>query len=135
MRPAPHAVPTGGRRLAAAFTTLLAVLLTLVPTAGPHTVTAGPLPAAAATAPAAHPLGDTDRHADDAGATAQPRAVRHDHLGERPSPADHHATTASHGPAVPAAGARTPPPDALPAVSPGRTAHDRGRAPPAPPGT
>lgn len=130
MRPTLHAVPTGGHRLAAAFTALLAVLLTLLPASGAHPVPTGPVPAAA---PVAHPLG-TDHHADDAGATAQTRAVRHDHLGERPPPADHHATT-PRGPAVPAAGARTTPPDALPAVSPGRTAHDRGRAPPAPPGT
>ncbi|GAB2922381.1 hypothetical protein [Streptomyces heilongjiangensis] len=52
--------------------------------------------------------------------------------GERPSLPEHHATDDLGGPTgLPAEGTYAPVPSARPAVSPGRSAHDRGRAPPA----
>ncbi|MFB7650441.1 MULTISPECIES: hypothetical protein [unclassified Streptomyces] len=121
------------RRLATVLTVLLSVLLPLVPAwpaAGVHVGPGGPLAAATATA-VPHPV--LDPHADD-GCTpvcaAQPRA-RHDQPGEGPTAPDHHATTTAHG-AGTASGAHTrtaAAPGPVP-VSPGRTSHDSGRAPP-----
>ncbi|GAA2566086.1 MULTISPECIES: hypothetical protein [Streptomyces] len=121
------------QRLATVLTTLLAVLLPLVPAwpaAGAHVGPSGPLAAATATSVPHPALG---LHADD-GCTpvcaAQPRA-RHDLLGERPTAPDQHAATGAHG-AGPAPGAR-PRTSAAPGpvpVSPGRASHDSGRAPP-----
>ncbi|MCQ8187695.1 hypothetical protein [Streptomyces rugosispiralis] len=135
MRPAPRdAIPAAGRRFAVTLIALLAVLLALVPA---DTVRA-------ASGPVAHPASvatgaerpDTGPRADDpcaAGCAAQAR-VRHDHLGERPCPPDHHATDPRDTGADPAVGTRTSAPSAYAPVSPGRSAHDRGRAPPAPAG-
>lgn len=125
-------------RLATVLTVLLTVLLPLVPAwpaAGAHVGPGGPLAAAAATA-VPHPA--LDLHADD-GCTpvcaAQPRA-RHDQLGERPAAPDQHAATAAHAAGVaPGAHARTSAAPGRVAVSPGRTRHDSGRAPPVSSGT
>ncbi|MFF4471570.1 hypothetical protein ACFYZ3_18615 [Streptomyces sp. NPDC001599] len=120
-------------RLATVLTVLLAVLLPLVPAwpaAGARVGPSGPLVAAAATA-VPHPA--LDLHADD-GCTpicaAQPRA-RHDHLAERPTAPDHHAATAARDAgSAPGAHARTSATPGPVPVSPGRTGHDSGRAPP-----
>ncbi|WP_445517475.1 hypothetical protein [Streptomyces sp. NEAU-174] len=153
MRPAPRAVPTAGHRLTGTLIALLAVLLALVP-ADTARAASGPVPhpvsvanpaSVADPAPAATPASaatgaerpDTRPRADDpcaAGCAAQAR-VRHDHLGERPCPPDHHATDPRATDAGPAVGTRTSAPSAYAPVSPGRSAHDRGRAPPAPAGT
>ncbi|AKZ58937.1 putative secreted protein [Streptomyces ambofaciens ATCC 23877] len=137
MRPAGRTAPATVHPLAAALTALLAVLLTLVP-AGSATGTGG----AAAVAPPAHavttaPHPAADHHADDGCATpCSDRArARHDHLGERPAPPDRPATAPRSAGAAPAAGGRTPAGSGAVALSPGRTHHDRGRAPPAPSGT
>ncbi|MER7189608.1 hypothetical protein [Streptomyces flaveolus] len=122
----------GGRRLAAALTVLLAVLLALVP-AWP--APGGPLPVHSVTAV---PRPDSGFHADDGcpSTCATQARPRHDHLGERPSPPDRLAVSAHGTDVVPAAHERrTPTTPGSPSVSPGRTGHDRGRAPPAPPGT
>ncbi|MGV9695733.1 hypothetical protein ACWDTR_08275 [Streptomyces sp. NPDC003470] len=138
-RPARPARPgAGGRRLAATFTALLAVLLVLLP-AWPapdaRVAPGGQLPVHSVTA-VPHP--DAGFHDDDGcpGTCATQARPRHDHLGERP-PVPEHLAVAAHGTgAVPAAhGRRTPAAPGSPAVSPGRTRHDRGRAPPAPSGT
>ncbi|MDG9726743.1 MULTISPECIES: hypothetical protein [unclassified Streptomyces] len=142
MRPARRAAPTPvratGHRLAATLTALLAVLLALVPAgpaaAGAPVAVVGQVPVPAATT-VPHP--DTGYHADDGCATAcaaQARS-RHDHLGERPAAPDRLATTTrSTGPA-PAARGRTAAPSGSVPVSPGRTSHDRVRAPPVSSGT
>ncbi|WP_225647676.1 hypothetical protein, partial [Streptomyces solaniscabiei] len=128
----------GGGRLAAALVGLLAVLLALVPAwpaPGARVAPGGPLPVHSVTAV---PRPDSGFHADDGcpSSCATQARPRHDHLGERPSAPDHVAVTA-HGTGVaPAAHERrTPTPPGSPSVSPGRTGHDRGRAPPAPSGT
>ncbi|KUL45809.1 hypothetical protein ACFV27_01635 [Streptomyces antimycoticus] len=135
MRPAPRTIPPVGHWLAGTLVVLLAVLLALVPADT----------ARAASAPAPHPAPaatsaertDTAPHADDAWAAAravQARA-RHDHLGERPSLPDHHATHARGTDTGPAVGTRTAGPCACAPVPSGRWAQQRGRAPPAYPGT
>ncbi|GLV73399.1 hypothetical protein ACH4VS_04850 [Streptomyces hygroscopicus] len=135
MRPAPRTTPTAGHRLAGTLIALLAVLLALVPAGTARTASApapAPVPAAAA---AAHP--DTGPRADDpcaVGCAPQARA-RPDHPGDRACPPDHHATGPRAAHAGPAAGTRTHAPSRRAPVSPGRSAHDRGRAPPAPAGT
>ncbi|MFJ6074248.1 hypothetical protein ACIQFU_26025 [Streptomyces sp. NPDC093065] len=126
------------RRLATVLTVLLTVLLPLVPAwpaAGAQVGPSGPLAAAAATA-VPHPA--LDLHADD-GCTpvcaAQPRA-RHDLPAERPTAPDHHAAaTALRAGASPGAHARTSAAPGPVPVSPGRTSHDSGRAPPVSSGT
>ncbi|WP_346165213.1 hypothetical protein [Streptomyces javensis] len=134
MRPAPHTVPTAGHRLAGTLIALLAVLLALVP-ADTARAASGPAPRPASAATGAeHP--DTGYRADEpcaAGCAAQAR-VRHDHLGERPCPPDHHATDPRDTDADRAVAPRTSAPSARAHVSPGRSAHDGGRAPPAPAG-
>ncbi|MFD4261112.1 hypothetical protein ACFWR9_26680 [Streptomyces sp. NPDC058534] len=120
-------------RLATVLTVLLSVLLPLVPAwpaDGVHVGPGGPLAATAATE-VPHPA--LDLHADD-GCTpvcaAQPRA-RHDQPGERPTAPDHYATTTAHGAGtVPGAHTRTAAAPGPVPVSPGRTSHDGGRAPP-----
>ncbi|MBB4779629.1 hypothetical protein [Streptomyces rapamycinicus] len=141
MRPAPRTIPATGHRLAGTLIALLAVLLALVPADAPLAAS-GPVPhpaSAANPAPAATGAErpDTGPRADDpcaAGCAAQAR-VRHDHLGERPCPPDHHATDPRDADADPAFGTRGSAPSACVPVSPGRSAHDRGRAPPAAAGT
>ncbi|WP_328563435.1 hypothetical protein [Streptomyces coelicoflavus] len=126
------------RRLATVLTVLLTVLLPLVPAwpaAGAQVGPSGPLAAAAATA-VPHPA--LDLHADD-GCTpvcaAQPRA-RHDQPAERPTAPDHHAAGAGRGAgAASGAHARTSAAPGPVPVSPGRTSHDSGRAPPVSSGT
>ncbi|MER7804123.1 hypothetical protein ABTX71_27720 [Streptomyces parvulus] len=121
------------RRLATVLTVLLGVLLPLVPAGTGADVHAGPGgPLAAATA-AAVPHPAPDLHADDGctpACAAQPRA-RHDQPGEGPAAPDHRATTTAHGAGTadgaPARIAAAPGPAP---VSPGRTNHDSGRAPP-----
>ncbi|MFC8867198.1 hypothetical protein ACFUAC_06005 [Streptomyces sp. NPDC057148] len=133
MRSTPRTAP--GHRLAATLTALLAVLLTLVPAgplAGAGLALPGTVPAAT-TVP--HP--DTGFHADDGCTTScatQARA-RHDHLGERTAPPDRLATATRPTGVAPAAHRRTTAPSGSVSVSPGRTSHDRGRAPPASSGT
>ncbi|MFF0589796.1 hypothetical protein ACFYWD_27910 [Streptomyces sp. NPDC003781] len=125
-------------RLATVLTVLLTVLLPLVPAwpaAGARVGPGGPLAAAAATA-VPHPA--LDLHADD-GCTpvcaAQPRA-RHDQLGERPAAPDQHGATLAHtAGTAPGAHARTSAAAGPVPVSPGRTRHDSGRAPPVSSGT
>ncbi|MEU6099279.1 hypothetical protein [Streptomyces flaveolus] len=128
----------GGPRLAVVLTVLLAVLPALVPAwpaPGARVAPGGPLPGHSVTAV---PRPDTGFHADDGcpSTCATQARPRHDHLGERPSAPDHLAVTAHGTGIVPAAHERrTPKGPGSPSVSPGRTGHDRGRAPPAPPGT
>ncbi|MET9773667.1 hypothetical protein ABZ023_05270 [Streptomyces sp. NPDC006367] len=117
---------------------MLAVLLTLLPAwpaPGARVAAGGPLPVHSATA-VPHP--DTGFHGEDgcpSACAAQARS-RHDHLGERPAPPEHHVTTGHGAGVVPAArGGRTTMASRPLSVSPGRTSHDRGRAPPAPSGT
>ncbi|MEU7417396.1 hypothetical protein [Streptomyces antibioticus] len=138
MRPAPRAVPTAAARLAV----LLAVLLALVPgvsaPAAPDLSGAGAgAGAGAGTGVAVATAVDSGPRADDACATGCPAQarVRHDHGGERPSAPDHPVTTTRTPVVAPAAGAPASARAAHPSVSPGRTAHDRGRAPPTPTGT
>ncbi|MFE8016949.1 hypothetical protein ACFU3O_29970 [Streptomyces antibioticus] len=131
MRPASRTVPSAAARLAV----LLAVLLALVPgLSAPATPTAAEVSGAGAAVATAV---DNGPRADDAcatGCSAQAR-VRHDHSGERLSTPDHPVTT-TRGPVVtPTADAPASARAAQPSVSPGRTAHDRGRAPPTPTGT
>ncbi|MFD5304681.1 MULTISPECIES: hypothetical protein [Streptomyces] len=133
MRPAPRTAP--GHRLAATLTVLLAVLLTLVPAgpvAGPRLALPG-APAAATTVPRP----DTGFHADDGCASpcATQARPRHDHLAERPAPSDRLATATRSPRTVPVTHRRTTAPSGAAPVSPGRTSHDRGRAPPASSGT
>ncbi|GJF24293.1 MULTISPECIES: hypothetical protein [Streptomyces] len=137
-RPLPVGPRAGGPWLAVALTVLLAVLLALVPAwpaPGARVAPGGPLPVHSVTAV---PRPDNGFHADDGcpSACATQTRLRHDHLGERPSAPDHLAVTAHGTGVVPAAHERrTPTTPGSPSVSPGRTGHDRGRAPPAPPGT
>ncbi|MGX1128104.1 hypothetical protein RKD49_000294 [Streptomyces glaucescens] len=137
-RTVPSPVAAAGHRIATTLTLLLAVLLAAVPADAVHAASApAPNPAAVATAAGFGGRPDTGPRADDAcaaGCTAQAR-TRHDHLGERPNLPDHHATASREGAAAAAAGPGTPAPCAYAPVSPGRAAHDRGRAPPAPAGT
>ncbi|GGY94848.1 hypothetical protein [Streptomyces poonensis] len=140
MRPAPRTVPHRGHRIAAtlaALFALIAVLLTPTPVPVPGPATGAYAASMAATTGVQPP--DSGPRADDAcvtGCTAQAARTRLDHLGERPSPSDHHATAAHGTTVVPSATTlRTPARSALPPASPGRTAHNRDRAPPAPTGT
>ncbi|MEU3277965.1 hypothetical protein [Streptomyces antibioticus] len=136
MRPAPRAVPTAAARLAV----LLAVLLALVPgvsaPAAPGLAEAG-TGAGAGAGVAVATAGDSGPRADDTCATGCPAQarVRHDHGGDRPSAPDHPVTTTRTPAVSPTAGAPASARAAPPPVSPGRTAHDRGRAPPTPTGT
>ncbi|MET9128912.1 hypothetical protein [Streptomyces antibioticus] len=129
MRPAHRTVPTAAARLAV----LLAVLLALVPGLSAPAAPTAPSGTGVAVATAV----DSGPRADDAcatGCSAQAR-LRHDHSGERLSAPDTPVTT-TRGPVVaPTADAPASARAAQPSVSPGRTAHDRGRAPPTPPGT
>ncbi|GHH25394.1 hypothetical protein [Streptomyces lanatus] len=132
MRPASRTIPTAAQRLATTLTVLFAVLLALVPAhaaSGP-----GHSPAVAATSTQ---LADTAPRADDpcaAGCATQARP-RHDPLGERPHHPDHHATAPGCVVAArPDAATHTPAASAHTPTSPCRSAHDRGRAPPAPTG-
>ncbi|WP_432084254.1 hypothetical protein [Streptomyces sp. WAC 04229] len=125
------------RRLATVLTVLLSVLLPLAPAwpgVGVHAGPGAPLAAAAATA-VPHPV--PDLHADDGctpACAAQARA-RHDQPVEGPTAPDHHATTTAHGAGtVPGAHPRTAAAPGPVRVSPGRTSHDSGRAPPLSPG-
>lgn len=132
MRPALRTVPTARHWLAATLTGLLAVLLTTVPA---NTAYAGPGPAvnsAAAVSGAERVY--TGSSVDDPGAAdrAVQAGARHDLHAERPSPLDHHATGPHDPAALPANGARLSASPACADVSPGRSAHDRSRAPPAP---
>ncbi|MGW3564637.1 hypothetical protein ACWDSL_12215 [Streptomyces sp. NPDC000941] len=147
MRPAPRTVPTAGRhglhrvhRLARTLIVLLAVLLALVP-ADTARSTSGPAPAPAAAATHAErphaERPDTGPRADDpgaAGCAAQAR-VRHDRPCDRPYPPDPHATGPRGTDTGPAAGIRDSAPSACAPLTSGRSAHLRGRAPPAPSGT
>ncbi|MER7052887.1 hypothetical protein [Streptomyces sp. NPDC000351] len=137
-RTAPTPVCATRHGPAATLTVLLAVLLTLVP-AGPAATGASVAVVGQVPVPAATTLPDPDTgyHADDGCATAcaaQARS-RHDHLGERPAPPDRLATTARFTGAAPAAHGRTTAPSGSVPVSPGRTSHDRVRAPPVSSGT
>ncbi|MFF0597686.1 hypothetical protein [Streptomyces antibioticus] len=131
MRPASRTVPSAAARLAV----LLAVLLALVPgVSAPAAPTAAEVSGAGAAVATAV---DNGPRADDACATGCPAQarLRHDHGGERLSAPDHPVTT-TRGPVVaPTADAPASAGAAQPSVSPGRTAHDRGRAPPTPTGT
>lgn len=142
MRSASRTIPTSGQRssaaghrLAGTLGVLLAVLLALVPAHAAHAAD-GPKHDRAATATSAQ-LADHGPRADDpcaAGCATQPR-TRHDPLGERPGLPDHHATdTGEVAAGRPVVGSRTPAVPAHALASPGRSAHDRGRAPPAPTG-
>ncbi|MEU9517608.1 hypothetical protein [Streptomyces sp. NPDC048224] len=125
------------RRLATVLTVLLTLLLSVVQAgpgadghAGAHAGHAGAHAVAGATAV---PRPAPDLHVDD-GCTpdcaVQPRA-RHDQLAERPAAPDHPAATPARGAgAVPAARTRAPAGSGPVPVSPGRTSHDSGRAPP-----
>ncbi|MEU0804258.1 hypothetical protein [Streptomyces sp. NPDC005970] len=153
MRPAPRTVPTAGRhglhrlhqlhglhrlhRFAGTLILLLAVLLALVP-ADTARAASGPVPAPA-TAPAATHAArpDPGPRADDpgaAGCAAQAR-VRHDRPCDRPYPPDHRATDPRGTDAGPAVGIRASAPSACAPLASGQSAHQRGRAPPAPSGT
>ncbi|MGW8743862.1 hypothetical protein [Streptomyces sp. NPDC055794] len=120
------------RRLSLVLTVLLGVLLPLAPAwpavgvpAGPG----GPLAAAAATA-VPHPAADP--HADDGctpACAAQPRA-RHDQPGEGPTAPDRQSTATAHGTGGSGARTRTAAAPGPVPVSPGRSSHDSGRAPP-----
>ncbi|KFG73013.1 hypothetical protein [Streptomyces mutabilis] len=136
LRTAPAPRTPSSHRLAATLTALLAVLLTLVPAGRPAAGAGLALPE---TVPAATtvPRPDTGFRADDGCATTCATQVRarHDHLGERPAPPDRLATATRLTGVAPAAHRRaTAAPGSVP-VSPGRTSHDRGRAPPASSGT
>lgn len=142
MRPASRTIPTSGqrssaagRRLAGTLGVILAVLLALVPAHTAH-ATYGPKHDRAATATSTQ-LADHGPRADNpcaAGCATQPR-TRHDPLGERPGLPDQHATDPGEVAAGrPVVGSRTPAVPAHALASPGRSAHDRGRAPPAPTG-
>ncbi|MFG1665880.1 hypothetical protein [Streptomyces sp. Y7] len=101
----------------------------------------GPDPATAVTAvtvATSTQLADNGTRADDpcaAGCATQARP-RHDPLGERLDPPDRHATDAGDvADGRPAVGARTAAAPAPAPLSLYRSAHDRGRAPPALSGT
>ncbi|MFF0746870.1 hypothetical protein ACFYVL_41450 [Streptomyces sp. NPDC004111] len=103
----------------------------------PHRTVADPRPGAPAGTHSDPRAGSvpvpTAPHADDPwtpGSWAQVRA-RHDHLAERPAPPDHPLAGPGGTAPVPGEGTYDPAPRACPPVSPGRSAHDRGRAPPA----
>ncbi|MEV7791038.1 hypothetical protein AB0O68_03555 [Streptomyces sp. NPDC087512] len=134
----PRAVPrTDSRPLAAAVLTLLAVVMALLPAwpAPGVRVAGGALPVHSATA-VPHP--GTGYHDEDGcpGTCAAQARPRHDHLGERPAAPDHQATTAQGTGTTPVADGRRTSTASVPvSVSPGRTSHDRGRAPPALSGT
>ncbi|WP_086741898.1 hypothetical protein [Streptomyces glaucescens] len=140
MRSALRTVPATAHRFAGPLSVLLAVLLALaradaVPM-GPN----GPVPAPTAAGAGPRPP-DTGHRADapsDSGFPAQAR-TRYGGLAEHPHPhlqaPDHKATPAQRTAAVPRLAARTPVRSACLPVSPGRSAHDRGRAPPAPTST
>ncbi|MFJ6656586.1 hypothetical protein ACIQNG_09505 [Streptomyces sp. NPDC091377] len=124
---APHAAPSPGHRVAATLGLLIAVLLAVLPPVAPF----GPAPG---TATAGAQVPDSDHRVDApcaAGCAAQVRAVRHEHLAERPAPLDHFATAPRAGAADPSAGTRTPAHRAFPPDSPDRPDRHRGRAPPA----
>ncbi|WHX21164.1 hypothetical protein QFW82_31115 [Streptomyces malaysiensis subsp. malaysiensis] len=136
MRPAPRTIPPAGHRLAGTLVVLLAVLLSLVPADTARAASAAPAPHPAPAATSAE-RPDTAPHADDpwAAARAVQARARHDHLGERPSLPDHHATHPRGTDTGPAAGTRTAGPCACAPVPSDRWAQQRGRAPPASPGT
>ncbi|MEU6803253.1 hypothetical protein [Streptomyces neyagawaensis] len=142
MRQALRAVPAAGHRFAAALALLLAVLTTAMPAPSSHTgltpltgftPLAGPTSLSAASAlatpsaPSASPRVDTSCAVD----CAVQVMARQGHLGERPALPEHHATDPRDRALLPAEGTYAPTPSAYAAVSPGRSAHDRDRAPPA----
>ncbi|KUN84164.1 hypothetical protein [Streptomyces griseoruber] len=140
MRPASRTVPTAaGPRLTTTLTTLttllafLAVLLATVPAA----TTPAPAPRPTSVAAGIGWQPGTGPRVDDPCAGPYAAHVRspYDHLGERPHPPDHRATHPRRITAAPAAGAGTSPPPACTPVLHDRSAYDRGRAPPPPPGT
>jgi hypothetical protein len=129
MRQALRAVPTAGHRFAAALLLLLAVLTTAMPTPSPLT---GPT-SLAAPSPLATPSPQSPSPRADASCAfdcAVQVLARQGHLGERPTLPEHHATDPRDPALLPPEGTYAPAPSAYPAVSPGRSAHDRGRAPP-----
>ncbi|MFF7842186.1 hypothetical protein ACFZC6_25785 [Streptomyces ossamyceticus] len=138
MRHALRAVPTAGHRFAVALVLLLAVLTTAMPTpaslAAPSPLAtpsalAGPTSLATPSAPSAQspsPSADASCAFD----CAVQVLARQGHLGERPTLPEHHATDPRDPALLPPEGTYAPAPSAYPAVSPGRSAHDRGRAPP-----
>ncbi|WP_055714965.1 hypothetical protein [Streptomyces torulosus] len=130
MRQALRAVPAAGQRFAAALVLLLAALMTAMPTppalAGPTSLSA-PSVLATPSAPSASPRADASCAFD----CAVQVLARQEHLGERPTLPEHHATDPRDPALLPAEETYAPAPSAYPAVSPGRSAHDRGRAPPA----
>ncbi|MFE4669826.1 hypothetical protein ACFRI7_34805 [Streptomyces sp. NPDC056716] len=132
----PHipVTPAAGHRLAAALGALLALLLAVLPTVTPI----GPAPGPAPTATGAVHRTDSGQRADEpcgTGCAAQARGARYDHLGERPSPPDHQATTPRTTSAAQATGVHASARSAPLPLSPGPAAQHRGRAPPAPPGS
>jgi hypothetical protein len=139
MRPALSAVPAAGRRFAAALVLLLAVLTTAMPAPSalpvPSAPSALPVPAALGTpaAPSALAASSVSPRADASCAfdCAVHVLARQGHLGERPTLPEHHATDPRDPALLPAEGTYAPASSAYRAVSPGRSAHDRGRAPPA----
>ncbi|MFC8567051.1 hypothetical protein ACFUIW_14970 [Streptomyces sp. NPDC057245] len=134
----PARAPASVTATATAFFALLAVLLALVPAWPAAGAQAGPGGAVPVAAGAAVPHPDLDLHADD-GCTpvcAAPVRARHDHLGERPTAPDHHAAAAAHRTGTtPDARTRTRVAPGPVLISPGRTSHDSGRAPPGSSGT
>ncbi|MET8569986.1 hypothetical protein [Streptomyces sp. NPDC004783] len=136
--PRTGAVPgTDSSPVAAAVLTLLAVVMALLPAwpAPGVRVAGGALPVHSATAV---PRPGTGYHDEDGcpGTCAAQARPRHDHLGERPAAPDHQATTAQGTGTTPVADGRRTSTASVPvSVSPGRTSHDRGRAPPALSGT
>ncbi|MET9849092.1 hypothetical protein [Streptomyces ossamyceticus] len=147
MRHALRAVPTAGHRFAVALVLLLAVLTTAMPTpaslaapsplatpsalAGPTSLAtpsalAGPTSLATPSAQSPSPSADASCAFD----CAVQVLARQGHLGERPTLPEHHATDPRDPALLPPEGTYAPAPSAYPAVSPGRSAHDRGRAPP-----
>ncbi|MBU6533297.1 hypothetical protein, partial [Streptomyces mayonensis] len=138
LRPARAPASVTATATATAFFALLAVLLALVPAWPAAGAQAGPGGAVPVAAGAAVPHPDLDLHADD-GCTpvcAAPVRARHDHLGERPTAPDHHAAAAAHRTGTtPDARTRTRVAPGPVLISPGRTSHDSGRAPPGSSGT
>ncbi|MEV8550623.1 hypothetical protein AB0L04_12450 [Streptomyces glaucescens] len=142
MRSALRTVPATAHRPAGPLAVLLALLLALVlvpvdvAPAGPGGPAPGPTAAGAGPRPA-----DTGHRADapsDSGCPAQAR-TRYggpaEHLHPHPQAPDHKATPARRTTGAPRLAAPAPARSAYLPVSPGRSAHDRGRAPPAPTST
>ncbi|SPF02694.1 hypothetical protein [Streptomyces sp. MA5143a] len=130
MRQALRAVRAAGQWFAAALVLLLAVLTTATPAPSAPAGPTSPSALASPTAPTAH---SASPRADDSCAfdCAVHVLVRQGHPGERPTLPEHHATDPRDPALLPAQGTYAPAPSAYQAASPGRSAHDRDRAPPA----